>query len=63
MSAAIEFARGVETTRWVNLRVIVHNATARTLYRSLGFEEVGTQFDRLRIEGQRIDDVIMALPL
>jgi RimJ/RimL family protein N-acetyltransferase len=63
MQTAIEFARDAETLSWVDLRVFAHNAAGRALYRSLGFVEIGTLVDRFRIEGQRIDDVLMTLRL
>ena len=61
METAIEFARGVETLAWVDLRVFAHNAPGRALYRSVGFVEVGTLADRFRIDGQSIGDVMMTL--
>lgn len=63
METAIEFARNAETLSWVDLRVFAHNAAGRALYRSLGFVEIGTIVDRFRIEGQKIDDVLMTLRL
>ncbi len=61
MTAAIEFARGLETLAWIDLRVFAHNEAGRALYRDLGFVEVGTLVDRFRVEAQTIDDVIMTL--
>ncbi len=61
METVIEFSRGVDTLGWIDLRVFAHNAAGRTLYRNLGFSEVGTLVDRFRIDGQTIDDVIMTL--
>jgi RimJ/RimL family protein N-acetyltransferase len=61
MDAAIGFSRDAESLRWLDLRVFAHNARARALYRSLGFEEVGTLRDRFRIGEVSIDDVIMTL--
>jgi RimJ/RimL family protein N-acetyltransferase len=61
METAIDFARGVDTLSWIDLRVFAHNAAGRALYRNLGFSEVGTLVDRFRIDGQIIDDVIMTL--
>lgn len=61
MQQAIDFARGADTVHWLDLKVFAHNTPARALYRSLGFEEIGTVTDRFRIEGTRIDDVLMTL--
>jgi RimJ/RimL family protein N-acetyltransferase len=61
METSIDFARGVVTLSWIDLRVFAHNAAGRALYRNLGFSEVGTLVDRFRIDGQIIDDVIMTL--
>lgn len=61
MQHAIDLARQAESLDWLDLKVFAHNAPARALYRSLGFIEVGTITDRFRIDGQRIDDVVMTL--
>ena len=61
METAIEFAREQDTLSWIDLRVFSPNATAKALYQGLGFSEVGVLIDRFRIEGERIDDVIMTL--
>ena len=61
MATAIEFARGIETLTWIDLRVFSHNAAGRALYLAMGFSEAGTLVDRFRIEGQTVDDVIMTL--
>lgn len=61
MSHAIDFARQADDIAWVDLRVFAHNERARGLYRSLGFTEIGTVTDRFRIQGSRIDDVLMTL--
>lgn len=60
---AIDFARASATIEWVDLYVFGHNATARTLYESLGFRETGTVHDRFRIGGRKIDDVGMTLKI
>jgi RimJ/RimL family protein N-acetyltransferase len=61
METAIRFARDAESIEWIDLTVFAHNEPARALYRSLGFEEIGTIADRFRIESDTIDDVVMAL--
>ena len=61
MHEAIGFARRADCIAWLDLKVFAHNTPARDLYRSLGFQEIGTVADRFRIEGTSIDDVIMTL--
>ena len=61
METAIEFARETPSIEWVDLRVFSHNLNARALYQALGFVEVGVVRDRVRIEGESIDDVMMTL--
>lgn len=61
MNTAIDFARSADELSWVDLLVFAHNTRARALYRSLGFIEVATLVDRFRIEGESVDDVVMAL--
>ncbi|MEZ5558219.1 MAG: GNAT family protein [Pseudomonadales bacterium] len=61
MQVAIDFARAEPSIAWIDLRVFGHNASARGLYQSLGFTEVGKLTDRFRIDGEQIDDVIMTL--
>ena len=61
MEVAIGFSRDAQVLRWLDLRVFAHNTRALALYRSLGFEEVGTLRDRFRIGEVSIDDIIMTL--
>ena len=61
METAITFARETPSIEWVDLRVFAHNANARSLYQALGFDEVCVVRDRVRIEGEVIDDVMMTL--
>lgn len=61
MTEAISFVRGNKGIDWIDLRVFANNLPARSLYKSLGFVEVGTVTDRFRIDSERIDDVIMTL--
>lgn len=48
---------------WLDLGVFAHNTPARSLYRSLGFVEVGYVRDQFRVDGAVIDDVAMTLAL
>ncbi|MEQ8859290.1 MAG: GNAT family protein [Pseudomonadales bacterium] len=61
MQTAIDFVRAAEPLAWLDLKVFAHNHPARALYRTLGFQEIGTVTDRFRIDGARIDDVMMTL--
>ena len=61
MDAALDWARGQPTVRWVDLSVFAHNDYARKLYLAYGFREVGVTLDAYRIQGRSIDDVHMSL--
>ena len=60
---AIDLARASSTIEWIDLYVFGHNAPARALYKSLGFQETGTVRDRFRIGGRSVDDVGMTLKI
>jgi RimJ/RimL family protein N-acetyltransferase len=61
METAIAFARAEPALAWIDLATFAHNAPARALYRSLGFETVGVVRDAFRIAGTTVDDVRMVL--
>ena len=61
MCQAIDFARVSDTLAWIDLKVFATNTVACALYKSLGFVEIGTLNDRFRIDGQKIDDIVMVL--
>ena len=61
MLQAIECVRAAASVDWLDLKVFGHNAAALALYRSLGFIEVGRVGDFVRLEDERIDDVLMTL--
>lgn len=61
MMEAIHFVRHCQTIQWIDLKVFANNKPARSLYKDMGFIEVGTVTDRFRIDSQCIDDVIMTL--
>jgi ribosomal protein S18 acetylase RimI-like enzyme len=62
MEAAIAEARG-RGARRLTLRVLGPNEAARRLYESVGFETEGVQRECFLLEGQYVDDVLMALDL
>jgi GNAT superfamily N-acetyltransferase len=62
LEAAIAWSRQHELA-WIDLGVFAHNEVARTLYKSMGFVEVGTVRDQFRVDGIKIDDVSMTLAL
>ncbi|MCB9562941.1 MAG: GNAT family N-acetyltransferase [Kofleriaceae bacterium] len=59
---AITWARGAGLA-WIDLGVFTHNAPAHALYVKHGFVEVGVTVDRVRIDGQSLDDRAMVLRL
>jgi hypothetical protein len=63
MKAALTRARRWDGVEWVTLSVTADQSAAVGLYRSLGFTEVGRMPDALRVDGQRIDELMMALEL
>lgn len=62
LTAAITWARANKLA-WLDLGVFAHNTVARSLYRSIGFVEVGYVKDQFRLDGAIIDDVSMTLAL
>lgn len=63
MKAALTRARRWDGVEWVTLSVTADQSAAVGLYRSLGFTEVGRMPDALRVDGQRLDELMMALEL
>jgi len=61
MLRAIEHVQKAPGLDWLDLRTFGHNTPALALYQSLGFVEVGVIEDFIRVEGERIDDVLMTL--
>ena len=62
MHAAIAQARAAGAER-ITLRVLGHNAAARDLYASCGFEVEGVLRAFFRLDGRYVDDVLMTLVL
>ena len=62
LETAIAWARA-QKLAWVDLGVFAHNDAARSLYRSVGFVEVGYVKDQFRVDGAIIDDVSMTIAL
>lgn len=60
---AIDWAKDQPTLEWIDLSVFAHNLPARKLYSSVGFEEIATYKDKIRVNGHSIDDVSMTLKL
>jgi RimJ/RimL family protein N-acetyltransferase len=63
MKTAIQWARTQNTLHWLDLTVFAHNTPAINLYKTMGFSELYTIADRLRVEDVSIDDVYMVLNL
>jgi ribosomal protein S18 acetylase RimI-like enzyme len=62
VEAAIEHAHA-DSYRQVLLRVLGHNAPARALYESCGFEVAGVLREFFLLDGAYVDDVWMTLDL
>jgi RimJ/RimL family protein N-acetyltransferase len=62
LQAALDWADGRPELAWIDLRVFAHNAPGLHLYHQFGFTEIGRVPDFIRVEGQIIDDVVMARP-
>jgi RimJ/RimL family protein N-acetyltransferase len=62
LRAAIAAAREAGARR-LTLRVLGHNADARSLYAACGFEVEGVLREFFYLDGRYVDDVVMTLPL
>jgi ribosomal protein S18 acetylase RimI-like enzyme len=62
LEAAVAEARA-RGARRLTLHVLAPNAAARRLYESAGFEVEGVQRGEFLLEGEYVDDVLMALDL
>jgi len=62
VEAAVDRAR-VRGARKLTLRVLANNVRARRLYESYGFAVEGVLVAEYRLQGQILDDVLMALHL
>ncbi|MGE0171242.1 MAG: N-acetyltransferase family protein [Oligoflexales bacterium] len=60
---AIKWARTIPGLSWIDLSVFAHNLPAIRLYERLGFIKGGVVEDMFRVQGQRINDIQMALRL
>ncbi|MCP3903094.1 MAG: GNAT family N-acetyltransferase [Planctomycetes bacterium] len=63
LAAALAWARAEPLLEWIDLGVFEENATARALYAAIGFTECGRTPDRYRVDGHRIDEIEMTLPV
>lgn len=61
--AAIGLARGWAGEEWVQLGVSAEAPAARALYERLGFRVWGREPEAMVIDGRRIDELHLALPL
>lgn len=62
LSAAVEQARSAGWTK-LSLRVLATNLSARRVYEACGFETEGILHAEFRIDGEMVDDVMMAQQL
>ena len=63
LSTAIHWSRTIDSLDWIDLNVFSHNQAAINLYKSFGFIKMGNIPDRIRVDGQSIDDLHFALNL
>ncbi len=61
MSTAIRWARSNPLVDWIDLSVFSENKVAFTMYKKLGFQEIGFRADAFRIDGQSVGDHLMTL--
>jgi GNAT superfamily N-acetyltransferase len=59
--SAIDWCRAQPGIAWLDLGVFHTNVGAQHLYRSLGFQVIGTMVDRFRMDDHRITDISMTL--
>ncbi len=63
MTTAMNWAKEQMFLDWIDIYAFSNNEKALRLYKSFGFEEIGTTVDIFRIKGQSIDDIHMCLKL
>lgn len=63
LGTAIQWAYDQLFLEWIDLDVFDHNVVAMKMYQSFGFQQVGKTVDRLRVNGQSIDDWHLVLKL
>ncbi len=63
MNSALAWAQEQTELDWIDLSVFSHNLPAKNLYASHGFIELSTHVDKIRVNGQSIDDTFMSLKL
>jgi RimJ/RimL family protein N-acetyltransferase len=62
MQASMAWADQQPELAWIDLRVFAHNTPGLRLYNAFGFTEIGRVNDFIRVDGQVIDDILMARP-
>ena len=63
MDIVIAWASESKTIEWIDLDVFSQNIAAINLYKQYGFIKVGEIPDRIRVDGQSIDDIQMTLSI
>jgi ribosomal protein S18 acetylase RimI-like enzyme len=63
LNHAHSWAREQKSLDWIDLGVFGQNTVAFKLYTKAGFKEVGRVPDLFRVNGQKIEDIQMALNL
>ena len=63
VETALGWAYAQPSIEHIDLRVLSHNQPALNLYKKFGFKEMGRINDCFRVQGQKIDDILMTLAL
>lgn len=63
LTEATQWISVLPSIDWIDLKVFAHNQAAIDLYRKFRFKELGRVPDKLRIDEQHIDEVLMTLDL
>jgi RimJ/RimL family protein N-acetyltransferase len=59
LSHSMSWAREQPRLEWIDAETYAHNAAARGLFKSLGFQELAIREDRFRISGASVDEVLL----
>ena len=63
LGVVVAWCRSQPSVAWLDLGVFADNLPARALYERAGFEVIGETRDRWRLDGHRVDEIAMTLPV